>query len=105
MQVISVSCSSGDTEKPVHTPWLQAVPGKKQLTGSTRLCLRSSIPCCTVPHERAGGHGVPKENQGLECAVHGRNGKSGWGLGTPNQLLGMNCCCPGESQVLLVHSG
>lgn len=48
MQVASVSCSSGDMEEAVHSPWLQAVPGKKQLSGQHSVLLQEQQHHCTV---------------------------------------------------------
>lgn len=61
-----MSCSSGDMEEAVHSPWLQTVPGKKQLSGQHSVLPQEQHPHCTVSCEQAGGHGVPRESQGLQ---------------------------------------
>lgn len=60
-----MSCSSGDVEEPVHTPWLQAAPGKKQLSGQHSVVLQEQRPRCTVPHEQAVAMGGPRRTGGF----------------------------------------
>lgn len=72
-----MSCSSGDVEKPVHSP------------GSGSAWESAAQWAALTP---ATGAASPAQGEpgATECARPGTDGKSGWGLGIPNQLHGRN---------------